>query len=98
MKHGLGDREGAVRKAAAGMLGGWVDQTGGDLLEVYHFWTARSVANSYQFLSRLDVVNSGVAEDALLCIFATRPQIFDQVEFDGMSFIQILEQELIDLR
>jgi condensin complex subunit 3 len=34
VKHGLGDREGSVRKAAAGMLGGWVDQTGGDLIEV----------------------------------------------------------------
>jgi condensin complex subunit 3 len=33
-RNGLGDREGSVRKAAAGMLGGWVDQSDGDLLEV----------------------------------------------------------------
>ena len=31
---GLGDREGTVRKAAAGMLGGWVDHTEGDMVEV----------------------------------------------------------------
>lgn len=34
VRNGLGDREGNVRKAAAAMLGGWVDQVEGDLLEV----------------------------------------------------------------
>lgn len=34
VRNGLGDREGSVRKAAAGMLGGWVDQAEGDLLQV----------------------------------------------------------------
>jgi condensin complex subunit 3 len=34
VQHGLGDREPSVRKAAATMLGGWLDQAGGDLVEV----------------------------------------------------------------
>jgi condensin complex subunit 3 len=34
VQYGLGDREMSVRKAAATMLGGWVDQAGGDLVEV----------------------------------------------------------------
>jgi hypothetical protein len=34
VQYGLGDREMSVRKAAASMLGGWVDQAGGDLVEV----------------------------------------------------------------
>lgn len=34
VRNGLGDREGNVRKVAAGMLGGWVDHAEGDLLQV----------------------------------------------------------------
>lgn len=34
VQNGLKDREGSVRKATAAMLGGWVDQCGGDLVEV----------------------------------------------------------------
>ena len=34
VQYGLGDRESSVRKATAAMLGGWVDQAGGDLVEV----------------------------------------------------------------
>lgn len=34
VRNGLGDREPSVRKAAAAMLAGWVDQVEGDLVEV----------------------------------------------------------------
>lgn len=34
VRNGLGDREGNVRKATAGMLGGWYDQAGCDVIEV----------------------------------------------------------------
>lgn len=34
VKNGLGDREPAVRRAAAFMLGEWLTAAGGDLLEV----------------------------------------------------------------
>ncbi|KAJ9118074.1 hypothetical protein QFC24_006346 [Naganishia onofrii] len=33
VRNGLGDREPQVRRAAAGMLGGWLEAAGGDLLE-----------------------------------------------------------------
>ncbi|WVW80873.1 hypothetical protein I302_102863 [Kwoniella bestiolae CBS 10118] len=67
VRNGLGDREGSVRKAAAGMLGGWVDLVEGDMIE---------------FLSRFDVVSSQVAEEALISVFVTRPEILDIVEFN----------------
>lgn len=35
IKNGLGDREPAVRRAAAFMLGEWLTAAGGDLLEVW---------------------------------------------------------------
>lgn len=34
VRNGLGDREAGVRKVAAIMLGGWLDQAEGDLLQV----------------------------------------------------------------
>ncbi|WRT70673.1 uncharacterized protein IL334_007671 [Kwoniella shivajii] len=67
VRNGLGDREGNVRKAAAGMLGGWVDLVEGELIE---------------FLSRFDVVSSQVAEEALISVFVTRPDLLDTIEFD----------------
>jgi condensin complex subunit 3 len=67
------------------MIGGWVDQTAGDLLEVSEPCPHNEHHLTIQFLSRLDVVNSQVAEDALLSVFTTRPEIFDQVDFDGRS-------------
>ncbi|EIW69906.1 hypothetical protein TREMEDRAFT_30304 [Tremella mesenterica DSM 1558] len=66
VRNGLGDREPSVRKAAAAMLGGWVDQVEGDILE---------------FLSRFDVISSQVAEEALISVFVTRPEVFAAIEF-----------------
>ena len=34
VQNGLGDREASVRKATAGMLGGWLDHAGGSVVEV----------------------------------------------------------------
>jgi len=34
VRNGLGDREASVRKAAAAMLGGWVDHAEGELVAV----------------------------------------------------------------
>ncbi|WVO20456.1 uncharacterized protein IAS62_001753 [Cryptococcus decagattii] len=67
VRNGLGDREPSVRKAAAGMLAGWLDLAEGDLLE---------------FLSRFDVISSQVAEDALMSIFVTRPELLQGIEFE----------------
>ncbi|KAK4686707.1 condensin complex subunit 3, partial [Tremellales sp. Uapishka_1] len=66
-RNGLGDREAAVRKAASGMLGDWVDSCQGELVE---------------FIKRFDVISSLVAEEALIAIFITRPEVFDAVEFE----------------
>ncbi|KAI5451535.1 chromosome condensation complex Condensin, subunit G [Naganishia albida] len=68
VKNGLGDREPAVRRAAAFMLGEWLTAAGGDLLE---------------FLRRFDVVSSQVAEDALLSLFVTRKEIVEGIAFDA---------------
>jgi condensin complex subunit 3 len=87
VKNGLGDREPAVRRAAAFMLGEWLTAAGGDLLEVC---CADVVDDSClrlpdysQFLRRFDVVSSQVAEDALLSLFVTRKEIVDGIAFDG---------------
>jgi condensin complex subunit 3 len=49
VQNGLKDREGSVRKATATMLGGWVDQCGGDLVEVSH---------SHLFYARMELMSS----------------------------------------
>ncbi|TXT10982.1 hypothetical protein VHUM_01733 [Vanrija humicola] len=67
VQNGLGDRDPTVRKAAAAMLGGWLDQADGDVL---------------QLLTRFDVVSSNVAEDALISVLVTRPEVFDGIELD----------------
>ncbi|TYJ51732.1 hypothetical protein B9479_007684 [Cryptococcus floricola] len=77
VRNGLGDREGSVRKAAAGMLAGWLDTVEGDIIE---------------FLNRFDVVSSQVAEDALVSVFVTRPEVFQAVDF-GDDFWTSLSPE-----
>ncbi|KAG8741938.1 hypothetical protein FRC10_002249 [Ceratobasidium sp. 414] len=66
VSNGLGDREPSVRGAAARMIGTWVDAKEGDLIE---------------FLRSFDLLKSKVAEDALLSVFVTRADVFDNVEF-----------------
>jgi condensin complex subunit 3 len=97
VKNGLGDREMPVRKAAAGMLGGWLESEGvkGDLAEVRRqvvITLLRQLSEPElfryavrQFLKRFDVVNGNVAEDALLSLFVSRPAVADQLNFDGES-------------
>ena len=83
-RNGLGDREGSVRKAVAEMLGGWVDKADGDLLEVNtSLGLPGLVDRPSQFLSRFDVLSSQVAEEALVSVFVTRPEVVDVVDFDG---------------
>jgi condensin complex subunit 3 len=43
-----------------------------------------------QFLARFDVLSSRIAEEALLSVFVTRPEVFEAVEFSGMcNFIGV---------
>ena len=83
VRNGLGDREGSVRKAAAAMLGGWLDQAEGNLVEVGHNESLSRKKLTMQFLARFDVVTSQVAEEALLSVFVTRPEVLDSMEFGG---------------
>lgn len=67
---GLGDREEAVRAAAAKLLGGWLDTCNGDLVE---------------FLQLFDVRTTEITIDALKSIFVTRGELVRDIEFNGMS-------------
>ncbi|THH04392.1 hypothetical protein EW145_g5551 [Phellinidium pouzarii] len=67
VQQGLGDREEAVRVAAAKLLGSWVDICEGDLVV---------------FLRLFDVRTTEVALDALKSIFVTRAEVVREVEFD----------------
>lgn len=55
----------------------------GELFTVGHGAYARIWAEGYQFLSRFDVMSSQVAEDALMSIFVTRPEVLQDIEFEG---------------
>lgn len=80
IRNGLGDREPAVRAAAGSLLGAWVDvvrgsakaEEGGGVMD-----------DVLALLGLFDLNENTVAEDALLSIFATRVDIFDQLEFKG---------------
>ncbi|BEI81457.1 hypothetical protein CcaverHIS002_0206170 [Cutaneotrichosporon cavernicola] len=74
VRNGLGDREPSVRKAAAGMIGGWFDQAECDLLE---------------FLNRFDVVSGEVAEEALLSLFVTRPETLENIDFPDEWWVNL---------
>ncbi len=100
VKNGLGDRELGVRRATAGMLGGWLEGDGvkGDLNEVRassHFYNLSIKSNHTepQFLRRFDLVNGPVAEDALLSLFVSKPALLDSLVFDGdyVVFSLVLE-------
>lgn len=71
MSQGLGDREEVVRVAAAKVLSTWLDLYEGDLAK---------------FLEIFDVLTGEIAVDVLKSIFVTRPEVLNEIEFDGMCF------------
>ncbi|KAF8548049.1 hypothetical protein OG21DRAFT_1489699 [Imleria badia] len=83
IRNGLGGREPAVRAAAGSLLGAWVDvvrgatkpEEGGAVMD-----------DLVAFLGLFDLNENTVAEDALLSIFTTRIDIFDQLESKGARF------------
>ncbi|KAF9234460.1 nuclear condensing complex subunit [Melanogaster broomeanus] len=69
IRNGLGDREPAVRAAAGSLIGTWTRM-------------GKAVHDDVlALLNLLDLNESTIAEDALLSVFATRVDIFDQLEF-----------------
>lgn len=86
VQNGLGDREGGVRAAAGKLIGTWVDvvrvsmpKTEGEEI------AAGTEGDVIALLSLFDLAENTVAEDALLSVFVTRPDILDSVEFGGTS-------------
>lgn len=70
VKHGLGDREDAVRVAAGKLVSSWYETVTEGVLE---------------FLKLFDVVGpeGNIAVDALLSVFVTLPETLYGVSFDG---------------
>ncbi|KAG1862391.1 hypothetical protein C8R48DRAFT_213327 [Suillus tomentosus] len=81
IRNGLGDREPAVRQAAALLLSKWVDVAREDVKSE----ESKTVEdNVLALLSLFDLTESTVAEDALLSVLDRRADISDHVEFNGM--------------
>ncbi|KAG6370186.1 hypothetical protein JVT61DRAFT_12333 [Boletus reticuloceps] len=77
IRNGLGDREPAVRSAAGSLLGAWVEVVRGSTKAEED---GSAMDDVLAFLGLFDLNENTVAEDALLSIFATRVDIFDQLE------------------
>lgn len=82
VKNGLGDREAAVRVAAANLVAVWVevirlsdsrvkDETGGISMQ----------QDIIAFLKLFDLADNTVAEEALVSVFRTRVDLFENIEF-----------------
>lgn len=87
IRNGLGDREPTVRKAAASLLGRWVDvltekgvKPEGE--NINH--EVKIESGLVALLGMLDLTESAVAADAILSIFVTRVDIFENMEFGSM--------------
>ncbi|RIA84784.1 nuclear condensing complex subunit [Glomus cerebriforme] len=82
LKWGLMDRDFQVKKVCSNMVANnWIEHANNNLLE---------------FLERIDVVGSNVAQDALLAIFKSRPDITQTLKFDE-SFWENLTIESVFL-
>ena len=94
MRNGLGDREDTVKKAAAQLLGVWVDVVRADgsrLPKKEEEKTkaergAEIIGDLVAFLNLFDLTEGTVAEDALGSVFDTRMDIFEHIEFSGAFF------------
>jgi len=86
IRDGLGDREVTVRNAAASLLGRWVEAVTENVpkKEEGAEGPEPKVHNGLVALLRmLDLSDRVVPVDALLSLFATRSDIFDNMDFDG---------------
>jgi condensin complex subunit 3 len=77
VRNGLGDREAGVKSAAAAVIGAWIDIVPEDQ-------TDGKEGDVVAFLKLFDLTQSRIAEDALLSLFTTRVDIFDNLEFGGV--------------
>lgn len=88
VKDGLGDREESVRTAASSLIGTWIDviDISGAKAENQDVKREEVPGTEEGVLSLLKLFDLGqdtVAVDALFSVFTTRPDIFDNIKFDG---------------
>ncbi|TIB76916.1 hypothetical protein E3Q23_01567 [Wallemia mellicola] len=80
IRTGLGDRDPTVKKACVNLLSAWID---------------RADKNIQVFLEYFDVIDSKVAEDALLSIFNSRLDIFHSVQFDDAMWTKLTPEQAL---
>lgn len=86
IRAGLGDRDPLVKKACAGLLSTWIDRADKNLQLVSVSLYFSLANNEAQFLEYFDVIDSRVAEDALLALFTNRADIFHSIKFEDSSW------------
>ena len=93
IKHGLGDREPSVRAAAANLVGTWVDVMRNPDQIVKNETPAQELEQTMlSFLTLFDLQEVTIPEEALMSVFKTRAEIFDNLEF-GDTFWETLTPE-----
>jgi condensin complex subunit 3 len=93
VKHGLGDREPSVRAAAASLVGTWVDVMRNPDEIVKNETPAQELEQTIlSFLTLFDLQEVTIAEEALMSVFKTRTEIFDNLEL-GDTFWENLTPE-----
>src|SRR6266550_7627332 len=97
VRNGLGDREPIVRSAAEALVGTWADvvnigvkaeeesisikEEEDGVKPIQKLSENAAVEKTVAFLKLFDLEND-VASDALLSVFASRPDIYDELRFD----------------
>ena len=97
VRNGLGDREPSVRAAADALVGTWADVVNigvkaeeesisikeeDGVTQKQKLSENAAVEKAVAFLKLFDLENE-IASDALLSVFASRPDIYDELRFDG---------------
>lgn len=93
IKHGLGDREPSVRAAAASLVGIWVEVMRNPDQIVKNETPAQALEQTIlSFLTLFDLQEVTIPEEALMSVFKTCAEIFDNLEF-GEVFWENLTPE-----
>ena len=93
IRHGLGDREPSVRAAAANLVGTWVDVMRNPDQIVKNETPAQELEQTMLlFLKLFDLQEVTIAEEALMSVFKTRAEVFDNLEL-GDAFWENLTPE-----
>ncbi|KAG1823715.1 nuclear condensing complex subunit [Suillus subaureus] len=95
IRNGLGDREPAVRQAAALLLSKWVDVARGD---VKNEESKAAKDDVLALLGLFDLTESTVAEDALLSVLDRRHDISDHVEFKDAYWANLTPERAFFVR